>query len=99
MGNTKMTEEVKKTSNPVFTEGKDTNGVPPTPIRTDSMFDSKEKQDLTAKKPSNNNLTHGQKTTGHDGINSNRITMPGTNQREGTPNMYIYFDQPGDYQR
>lgn len=93
-----MTDLIKKTSNPIFSEGKDTHGVPPTPIRTDSIFDSKEKQDLTAKKPSNDTTTNGQKNTGHLKSNTNGITMPGTNHKDGIHNMYIYFNQPGDYQ-
>jgi len=93
-----MTESIKKTSNPIFTEGKDNNGVPPTPIRTEGMFDSKYPQDLETKKPSNDGMAHGQKNTGHDNRNKNGITMPGSNLHEGVPMMYVFFDQPGDFQ-
>ena len=92
-----MAEPIKKTSNPIFTEGKDLHGVPPTPIRTDSMFDSKQQQDLSTKKPSNDGLAHGQRHTGHSKRSDNPITTPSNSPHEGITNMYIYFDSPGDY--
>ena len=93
-----MPEPIKKTSNPFFTEGKDLHGVPPTPIRTDSMFDSKRQEDLTVKKPSNDDMVNGQKHTGHIRRNENGVTTPSLSPHEGITNMYIYFETPGDYQ-
>lgn len=93
-----MTTPIKKTSNPFYTEGKDNNGVPPTPPRTDSMFDRRKQEDLSAKKPSNDDLVNGQRHTGHSKRNENGITMPPSSDlNEGITNMYIYFDNPGDY--
>jgi hypothetical protein len=93
-----MSDPIKKTSNPIFSEGKDLHGVPPTPIRTDSMFDSKEQADLTVKKPSNDEPVNGQKNTGHSKRINNKITTPSLSPHDGLTNMYIYFENPGDYQ-
>ena len=93
-----MSEPIKKTSNPFFTEGKDLFGVPATPIRTDSMFDSKQQEDLTTKKPDNDSLVHGQRHTGHIPRNKNSVTTPTLSPHEGITNMYIFFESPGDYQ-
>ena len=90
-----MADQIKKTSNPIFTEGKDLNGQMPTRPRTEGMFDTKEKMG-EAKKPENN-LAHGQKS-GHDKQGKKNITPPGTQVHDSIPNMTIYFDQPGDYQ-
>ncbi len=87
----------EKTSNPVFSEGKDLQGNMPTMPRTDSMFDRKE-EPKPAKKPSNDGLVHGQKNTGHPKESNVRITQPGTTVNDGRPDMYIYFDRPGDFQ-
>jgi len=92
-----MTEPIKKTSNPIFTEGRDNHGVPPTPPRTDSMFDRNQQLDLTTKKPDNDSMAHGQKNTGHMKSNPNHITTPASNLHEMPVNAAIYFDAPGDY--
>jgi hypothetical protein len=93
-----MTNPIKKTSNPIFTEGKDSHGVPPTPIRTDSMFDQKTQADLSVKKPSKDTPVNGQKNTGHSKRTNNAVTTPSLSPHDGMTNMYIYFESPGDYQ-
>ena len=90
-----MTDKIKKTSNPIFTEGKDLNGQMPTRPRTEGMFDTKEKIG-EARKPENN-LVHGQKN-GHQDNNKKKVTPTGSQVHDSLPNMTIYFDSPGDYQ-
>lgn len=90
-----MSEPIKKTSNPIFTEGKDLNGQMPSRPRTEGMFDTKEKIG-EAKKPANN-LAHGQKN-GHDGKDKKNVTSVNTQVHDSIPNMTVYFDAPGDYQ-
>ena len=88
----------EKTGNPIFTEGKDLQGNMPTMPRTDSMFDRKEDK-RPAEKKETEDMAHGQKHTGHARANSNPITQPGTTFRDGLPNVHIWFDSPGDFQR
>jgi len=93
-----MSEPIKKTSNPIFSEGKDLHGVPPTPIRTDSMFDSKQQADLSVKKPEKDAMVNGQKNTGRSKRINNAVTTPSLSPHDGITNMYIFFENPGDYQ-
>lgn len=86
-----MTDEIKKTSNPIFTEGKDLQGNMPTRPRTESMFD----HDHTKDKPVTHDV-HGQKHTGKAAVIPNRITTPNSTA-EAPINTHIYFDAPGDY--
>lgn len=88
---------VRKTSNPVYSEGKTLHGNMPTMPRTDSMFDRYEKE-RPANKPSPDDAVHGQKHTGRQHPQKPGITQPGSTYRDGVENLHIYFDQPGDYQ-
>lgn len=92
-----MSPDLKKTSNPIFTEGKDLQGNMPTMPRTDSMFDRKEPARPT-KKPGTEPMIHGQKQHNRGKFNSVRITQPGTSVRDGLQNVHIYFEAPGDFQ-
>jgi len=84
-----------KTSNPVFTEGKDLQGNMPTMPRTDSMFDHREPPRSAKKQPAG--LVNGQKQRPSK-FSSIRVTQPGTQVRDGLSNVHIYFDLPGDFQ-
>ena len=91
---------MRKTSNPVFTEGKSLHGNMPTQPRTDSMFDrhynAEEHLKEEAKRQEAKQI-HGQtqkKPTGEQP----RVTQPGSQQINGTPTTHVYFNQPGDFQ-
>lgn len=86
----------EKTSNPVFTEGKDLQGNMPTMPRTDSMFDKKPEK-RPAETGDNGDMIHGQRHTGHQ-EKGKGVTAPGSSVYEGIPNLHIYFDHAGDYQ-
>lgn len=89
-------KDVRKTSNPVYTEGKTIHGnLPPLP-RTDSMFDRPEPR-REALKPDSEGAVHGQKHTGKASNFKAGVTNPGSTFRDGVENLHIYFDQPGDY--
>lgn len=86
-----MTDEIKKTSNPIFTEGKDLQGNMPTRPRTEGMFDHDHTKDKEKPHPA-----HGQEHTGKQHLLPNRVTTP--NSKADLPiNAHIYFEQPGDY--
>lgn len=86
-----MTDEIKKTSNPLFSEGRDLQGNMPTRPRTESMFDRDHTKETL--KPHD---VHGQKHTGKTPTIPNRITTPSSNP-DPIINTHIYFDSPGDY--
>lgn len=93
----KVLIKFEKTSNPLFTEGKDLQGNMPTMPRTDSMFDHREAP-KPAEKPDNDKLINGQKHTGHVQPNKTRVTQPGTTVNDTPMGLDIYFDSPGDFQ-
>lgn len=82
-----------KTSNPFYTEGKDTQGNMPTFPSTQGIFD-KEPQ---GEKESEEDTTYGQKDSGIPKKLNNNVTDPGTQYMQGLNNMTVYFDQPGDW--
>lgn len=90
-------DRIKKTSNPVYTEGKTLHGNMPDMPKTDSMFDRAEPK-RAAVKPSTDGMVHGQKNTGKQSKFKPGVTQPGSTFMDGIRDMHIYFDRPGDYQ-
>lgn len=89
----------EKTSNPVFSEGRDLQGQMPSMPRTDSMFDRPEAKRPAKKEDNKSSMLHGQKNTGHQAKDSKGVTaLDTTTQHEGIPNLHFYFEAPGDFQ-